>query len=104
MKKILKNKIYEAIASNSKKVLITLKKGELIEIKAITFLQILNFIIEGKSKDIEKIRSIKEGVNNLISDSVIIELDGEPPFYFLKEEFEKKIGLKDNIGGIEGFI
>ncbi len=104
MKDELKNDVLELISSNSNNLLISLRNEEMVQINAIMFSQILKGIGKEQSRDIRKCRRIKQAVLDLIDDGEIIMLNGEPPFYFLRGEFQKKIKSKNNITGIEGFI
>ena len=102
MKDELKTKILKVITTNSQKLKISLHKGGVVQVNAITFSQIIDFTFDKKNNEIQKYREAKQAVLNLISEDAIVELSGEPPYYFFKEEFDTAIRSKENIMGIEG--
>jgi hypothetical protein len=103
MECIFQNMLIETIKSKSKEIIISLRDGKSTQIKAVTFTQLARLLGIDNSKNMEKLRELKRQLIALVENEMIVEIESEPTFYLLRNEFIDKIGSKSNISGIEGF-
>lgn len=99
-----KQNIINAINLAGHNLKISTHEGKVEELKAVTLFQLATFLKIDYSKDIKQLRQIKKHLIALIENNELVELESEPPFYLLKEEFDKKIKSNINISGIEGQV
>lgn len=102
MENKLQKKIIDSIKYKSSNLKISMRDGKLTMLKAVTFTQ-LSIILGDNAKNIERLREIKRQLVKLVECGMVVELESEPSFYLLGEEFKEKIGTKSNVVGIEGF-
>ncbi len=92
MIKRLQDNIIDAFKENSKKERKIAKNGTAICYEFITFSEICNYIKKIFVMTDEKYpgpREIKRKLLALINERAVVEVFGEPPVYFLFEEFNK---------------
>ena len=100
----MQEKIIEAINLRSKELKIYMHGGTYTELKAVTFAQLGKILDVDNTKSIEQLREIKRQLIELVDTGVLVELESEPSFYIFADEFDRKIGSKSNVLGIEGFV
>ena len=99
----MQEKIIEAINFKGKEIKINMQGGKITNLKAITFVQLGKILDVDNTKSIELLREIKRQLIKLVESGVLVELKSEPSFYLFADEFDRKIGSKSNVIGIEGF-
>lgn len=103
MENKLKKNIIDVISFKSRKLKISMRDGKLTMLKAVTFSQLSKLLGNDNARKIERLREIKRQLVELVESGIVVELESEPSFYLLGEEFKEKIGTKSNIRGVEGF-
>jgi hypothetical protein len=104
MEKKMREKIIEAMNLNSKELIITMHDGTFTRLKSATFAQLGSILNVDNKKNIEQLREIKRVLIELVHTGILVEIESEPSFYLFADEFDKKIGSKSNVRGIEGFV
>jgi hypothetical protein len=104
MGKKMQEKIIEAMNFNSKELKINMHDGTFTRLKAATFAQLGSILNVDNTKSIEQLREIKRELIELVHTGVLVEIESEPSFYLFADEFDRKIGSKSNVIGIEGFV
>ncbi len=103
MEREMQEKIIEAINFNGNELKINMQGGKIANLKAVTFVQLGKILDVDNTKGIELLREIKRQLIKLVDRGVLVELESEPSFYLFADEFDRKIGSKSNVLGIEGF-
>lgn len=99
----LQKKIIDAINFKSRKLKISMRDGKTTMLKAVTFSQLSKLLGGENAIKIERLREIKRQLVELVESGIVVELESEPSFYLLGEEFKEQIGNKTNVVGIEGY-
>ncbi len=92
MKNMLQNAIFDAFNGKNNKWLKESRNGKIVEYEFITFSGICNYIKETYDNNNIKYpgpREIKRKVLDLVKAKAVVEIFGEPPVYFLSNEFDK---------------